>query len=148
MSGVSINTISRCNNGGMVKLPTLQRLAFHPKSGNGPKAGGLLRRICGLFARTVTLVPLRSFTLILNTIAIRNKSSSVMIPQAKQRLLDMMERLSDSDLRVVTAMVKQMIAERPPATTQPVPSEAEGKDTPCRPPFSVQAPPIRDQAWH
>jgi len=27
VSGVSINTISRCNNGGMVKLPTLQRLA-------------------------------------------------------------------------------------------------------------------------
>ena len=27
VSGVSINTISRCNNGGSVKLPTLQRLA-------------------------------------------------------------------------------------------------------------------------
>lgn len=26
-SGVSINTISRCNNGGSVKLPTLRRLA-------------------------------------------------------------------------------------------------------------------------
>lgn len=60
-----------------------------------------------------------------------NESLRRMIPQAKQRLLDMMERLSDSDLRVVTAMVKQMIAERPPATTQPVPSEAEGKDTPA-----------------
>ena len=27
VSGVSITTISRCNNGGSVKLPTLRRLA-------------------------------------------------------------------------------------------------------------------------
>lgn len=68
-----------------------------------------------------------------------NESLRRMIPQAKQRLLDMMERLSDSDLRVVTAMMEQMIAERPLATTLPIPSESEGKDT--TPPLPPSEPP-------
>lgn len=68
-----------------------------------------------------------------------NESFRKMIPKAKQRLLDMMERLSDSDLRVVTAMMEQMIAERPLATTLPAPNESEGKDT--TPPLPPSEPP-------
>ena len=55
-----------------------------------------------------------------------------MIPKAKQRilgLLDSLSKLSDGELRVVSAMVEQMIAERPPTAIQAIPGESEGKDT-------------------
>lgn len=59
-----------------------------------------------------------------------------MVPKAKQRLLDMVEKLSDSDLRVVTALVEQMIAERAPTTTQLV--HSKGIPAPEPPPESPE----------
>ena len=62
------------------------------------------------------------------------------IPTAKQRLLNLVETMSDGELRLVSALVNQIIAERPETAPKSTPPPSEGKDTTPPPDAPETAP--------